>query len=381
MATIEIITDIRQAIPKRGVWYQYYDDIFVSVIPSEKIVPHIRRKTITDDDKKIDRQTCPWHLDWQYNEIEANYGYTILGKKTYEIQIIIDNELHRIDSLIESIAIEFQHTLSVSKEEMNSRYTAHKKAGFIPYLVLDLTGFSYNTFIVSISQQELKDEAHKLQRILTKWVQTNYHQNNNLFLDLQDALVRLSDFFKAKHLKYHKKDFVNCLLSLETKFLEHKKEEQQRQEEYRKLKLLSEQRSREREIEYERNENFVLKTESEEFKYFRVCLSDNVIRPFIEKYENDRFDYFFDSDSEENFHEKYHYYYSKDSEFEIQYKTVSVITINEISTYKGLKQKKDYKYLFAEIKITEGKLSNKKIIKFKKEYGKTILQPEDRFMF
>lgn len=383
LATIQIITDIRQAIPKRGFWYQYYDDIFVSVIPSEKIVPHIRRKSVFDDDKKIDRTTCPWHLDWQYKEIEANYGYTKLGKKTYEIQITIENEIHRIDSLVKNVAIEFQHTLSVSHEEMNSRYIAHKKAGYIPYLVIDLTGFSYNTFMVSISQEELKDEPLKLQRLLHKWLKTNYNQNNNLFLDLQDAVIRLSNYFTEKHLRYSKKDFVIWLLNLEEKYQEESIEQRKRNEEDRKQRLIREQKSKEREIEYERREIenereeiLKLKAESDDYKYYRTSMTDKVIRPYIEKYERDRFDYHCDSERGENFHEKYHYYNSKDNELEIQYKTVSKVTVVD-SIYK----KSELKYLYAEIKITEGKYPNQKIFLFKKEYGKTILQLKDRHNF
>lgn len=377
MATIHIINDIRQAIPQRGVWYQYYDDIFVSVIPTEKIAPHIRRKTVIDDDRKTDHQTCPWHLDWQYKEIEANYGYSKLGKKTYEVQIIIDNEIHRIDSLVGNLAIEFQHTLSVSHEEMNSRYNAHKKAGYIPYLVIDLTDFSYNTFRALILQQDIKDETIRLKRLLNRWLKTNYNQNDNLFLDLQDAVVRLSDYFTAKHLRYHKKDFVNLLLSLETKFQDAKIEQQKRDEEDRKQRLLSEQKSRQREIEIEREESYTLKDESEDYKYYRVCMKDSVIKPFVEKYHNDRFEYRCYSDTNEDFHEKYHNYYSKDSELEIQYKTVSKITITEINTYREVKRKNEYNYLFAEITIKEGKYPNLKVFKFKKQYNKTTLEKED----
>lgn len=388
MTTIQEITDIRQAIPKRGVWYKYFDDIFVSVLPTEKIIPHVRRKAVIEDNK-TDHKICPWHLDWQYTEIEANYGCGKLGKRTYEIQITVDDEKHIIDSLVENIAIEFQHTLSVSLEEMNSRYVAHKKAGYIPYLVIDLTSFSYNTFLTSLTEQELFTEPIKLKRLLSKWHKTEYNRNNNLFLDLKDAVLRLSDFFTTKHLRYEKSDFVKSLFNLELKYKEEESEQVKRNEQARKEQIIAEQKSRERLIEWERQEleldrekNSKLKSESENYKYFRACISDKTLKPFIEKYENDRFDYFSDSELKENIYSKTHQYISKDNDFEIQYTTISKVEMKMVRTYRrGEIEKPDYKYLFAEIRIVEGKPRERKVFNFKKQYDKITLIPEDNLAF
>ena len=126
----------KECIPKKGIWYNHLGTIFISVM--RKSNPYIRRKSITKDNKR-DNELSEWHRVWQYDRIESKYGVEKYGEKSYERTIKVDGENHRIDSIVENIAIEFQHTLSVEIEEMNSRFKAHSKFGFQPYLVIDLT--------------------------------------------------------------------------------------------------------------------------------------------------------------------------------------------------------------------------------------------------
>ena len=119
----------------------------------------------------------PWHLHWQYEIIEFYYGMNISGKKTYEIPIFVNGQTHIIDSVVQNIAIEFQHTLSVSLEEMNSRFFAHKSKGYIPYLILDFTAFWYD-YAESINKSVFISQ--NLQNALNKWIKSAYYLNNNL---------------------------------------------------------------------------------------------------------------------------------------------------------------------------------------------------------
>ena len=82
------ISDIRKAIPKKKIWYKYFDDIFISVVPEENIIPHIRRKAIIQDNKK-DNKMSPWHLHWQYEIIEFYYGMNITGKKLMKFLFLL----------------------------------------------------------------------------------------------------------------------------------------------------------------------------------------------------------------------------------------------------------------------------------------------------
>jgi hypothetical protein len=100
MAEIIKIISIGDAKPVKGVWYDYFDDIFISVIPFKRR-KHIRRKSVISSDK-ADNGTSEWHLKWQYEIIEKSYGMNHSGKKTYEISILVDEERHIIDSLVES---------------------------------------------------------------------------------------------------------------------------------------------------------------------------------------------------------------------------------------------------------------------------------------
>ena len=92
--TPQKIKSIKDATPAKGQWYEYHGDIFVSVIPL-KNKPHIRRK-VSEMSNKKDNSTSQWHLAWQYEIIEAKYGKSAGGERTYEIPIRHQGELHYI---------------------------------------------------------------------------------------------------------------------------------------------------------------------------------------------------------------------------------------------------------------------------------------------
>lgn len=168
------IKDFTKGIPKYHTWYRYYDDIFVSVIYNNNRKSHLRIKNSNDNTKpKTDNKMCFWHSDWQYTKVENKYGKAKTGEKTYEITEYYNDEIHRIDSVIGTIAVEFQHTLEVSVNEMDSRFNAHKALNYIPYLVLDLTEFEAKNTLFKILFFSLKnidyhisDSSEKIKPVL-----------------------------------------------------------------------------------------------------------------------------------------------------------------------------------------------------------------------
>ena len=348
------ITDIRKAIPKKKIWYKYFDDIFISVVPEENIIPHIRRKAIIKDNKK-DNKMSPWHLHWQYEIIEFYYGMNISGKKTYEIPIFVNGQTHIIDSVVQNIAIEFQHTLSVSLEEMNSRFFAHKSKGYIPYLILDFTAFWYD-YAESINKSVFISQ--NLQNALNKWIKSAYYLNNNLFLDFGTRIVRFYNGKIFEKLNYEILTFTENLQKLEihfTTFINHEKD-----------KLI---RELENVKKYEKEQNLIAKKENEDFKFFRICLQDPTIRNLIQDFENDNITYHNYGEWDENIYKKTHDYFSDDNPFRLSYTTYSE------------KNSTGFKYLFAEIYVIIGKGSNSKNHEFRKENGKIIPILDDKFEF
>ena len=133
-------TNLEKEIPEYRTWFRLNEDvIFISVIypSSTNRNSHFRRKTKpkTNQNKK-DNDMCFWHSDWQFSKIENEFGVEKTGDKTYEITVKFNEEVHRIDSVVKNIAIEFQHTLSVSLNEMESRFVAHSALGYTPYFLV-----------------------------------------------------------------------------------------------------------------------------------------------------------------------------------------------------------------------------------------------------
>jgi len=356
----------RECVLKKGIWYSLHGDIFVSVMLKSK--PHIRRKAVVPDEKR-DNKLSDWHREWQYDKIENRYGE--IGNKTYEENILVDNETHRIDSLVKNIAIEFQHTLSVSTEEMDSRYVAHKKYGCIPYLVLNLTGFTYADFTFAF----LKDDRIPLKTILIKWTNSEYYKANKFFLDLKDCMVRIVNSVECGYLKITQIQFIEDLFNLEIELGEKiiaDKERVKRREEQR---IIDGERVEKKAVEKERERFYHEKSENPDFKFYRFCFANPVIKPYVMPYNGERFEYWADSEIEFGYLEKYHRYKSKDSNFEILYKTVSKIVKTEIQTYRGLRTKKEYKFDHAEIHLKE---RYKTIAKFKRLGNNVKLLPEEK---
>lgn len=198
----------KECIPKKGVWYDHFGTIFISVMRKSK--PYTRRKSVLKDNKK-DNELSEWHREWQYDKIEVNYGVEQFGIKSYEININVNGETHRIDNVVKNIAIEFQHTLSVDIEEMDKRYNAHSEYGYIAYLVIDLTQFSKTEFESALRSEK----RNPLKTILTKWLKSNYSKSNNLFIDFKDGIYRIVSALKYGYISMSKNYFLENILNLE----------------------------------------------------------------------------------------------------------------------------------------------------------------------
>jgi hypothetical protein len=366
MAEIIKIISIGDAKPVKGVWYDYFDDIFISVIPFKRR-KHIRRKSVISSDK-ADNGTSEWHLKWQYEIIEKSYGMNHSGKKTYEISILVDEERHIIDSLVdEKIAIEFQHTLSVDLKEMNQRFFGHKKAGFIPYLVLDFTKFQYQDFL---TQEE------KLSEKLDKWLTSAYHKNNNLFIDLEDRTIRLSDNIAQKHIAFTQEEFVQKLLGLEDEMKVLKSEWRKILSDREKARKVAEKMAEERSAYYfqlEKEENRKEKFESPDYKYFRDCYRNKVILPYILEYAKDLFScQTHGGKTEGNTYEKSYSFFSRERDFSIHYVNVSAIKTRTVSTYRGTRDKWSFTYLYAYVEVCINISDQSESYRFEIERGQTF---------
>ncbi len=319
MPTIKSINKIEEAKPQKGLWFDYYGEIFISVVPTN-YKAHIRRKAEIEDNKH-DNKMSQWHLEWQYEKIENTHGQSIGKARTFEIPFEIDGEKHIIDSVVERLAIEFQHSLGVSLEEMNARFIAHKKKGFIPYLVLDLTDYPLSDYL-SINSKVVKK--------IWKWKDCEYMNADNLFADLSDCIVRFSRKISNNHISISKEHFLSNLLHLETELqIEFQKENIRRtEEELRTEERLKAQKQRQEEeylycLEYERKVQIDKKKNHPDFKYFRKCLEDKLISPLIENMEHEVLQFNYSENREdEDVLEKEYFYMSKESFFEISYVNV-----------------------------------------------------------
>ena len=319
MPTIQAISKIEEAKPRKGLWFDYYGEIFISVIPTTSKV-HIRRKARIEDGKH-DNKMSPWHLEWQYEKIENTYGQSVGKGRTFEIAFEIDGERHIVDSLVDTMAIEFQHSLGVSLDEMNSRFRAHKKKGFVPYLVLDLTEYPFSDYNSIYS---------KVANKLLKWRGCEYLKTGNLFADLSDCILRFSDKVYNNHIKISKAYFLANLHNLDADLknaIEHERIRQLEEEKkLMELRMVEEQKQKQRleeEFDYKRKAQIDDKKNHQNFKYFRKCLEDKLIRPLIQDMEDEliKFTYFEKCDDEDVL-EKEYFYLSQDSFFEISYVNV-----------------------------------------------------------
>lgn len=359
----------KECIPTKGVWYSLHGDIFISVMLKSK--PHVRRKAIPPDNKK-DNKLSDWHREWQYDKIEYQYGE--VDGKTYEENIIVDNETHRIDSLVKNVAIEFQHTLSVSLDEMDARFIAHRKYGCIPYLVINLTSFTFLEFTSAFSGVD----KSPLKTKLNKWTKSEYCKANKLFIDLDDCMVRVVNSIESGYLKIKESQFIQGLLSLEKDLVDKIKSDRERIKRREEQRLIDKKRAEERALEKERERFYHEKFDNPDFKFYRFCFANPIIKPYVMPYNGEIFEYWSDTETEYGYLEKYHRYYSKESSFEILYKTVSKIIQTEIQTFRGLRTKKEFKYDHAEIHLKE---RYKTIAKFKRTGNKIELIPVEKLPF
>lgn len=292
---IEIV-DISRAIPKYKVWYKYYNDIFVSVIYNNNTrKSHLRIKKSSDKSKsKTDNKMCFWHSDWQYAKFEKKYGLPITGLKTYEISKVFDDEIHRIDSLIENVAIEFQHTLEVSVNEMDLRYTAHKGLNYIPYLVLDLTDYPAKETLFKISSFSINNIDYHIEyssemtsiilKKIRKWTNSKYFRFGNLFIDFSDTMVRFTPKLRKEYLPISKKTFLDSILNLEQIINDElKNEKDELEQKIRNEREKEKEEKRQKEIKYfnkVKNNKFEI-TNTPEYKYYRYCLVHPKIKKII----------------------------------------------------------------------------------------------------
>ena len=323
---------------------------------------------------------CFWHSDWQYSKIENKYGIAETGKKTYEIIGYYNEEMHRIDSVVGSVAIEFQHTLDVSVNEMDSRYLAHKALNYTPYLVLDLTEYKAKDTLFRIlyfSSKQIDYHIFNSSEIISsllknirKWIGSAYNTNGNLFLDFSDIMVRFTPTLKKEFVILSQETFLNNLLSLEQDIVDEINKEKEFEEQKRKAQEAEKQEKiRQRKLKYaEQVKNNKLEIEtSSSFRFYRNCLKHPKIREIIsstEYIELVKYDTFLEHTKD--ILKKSHIYSFFRSTFsnpilELKYTTHSK------------KEKEKYQYLFSDISITqkhgrEGIIS----LEFISESGKRI---------
>jgi hypothetical protein len=349
--------------------------------------PYIRRKLVIQDGKR-DNELSEWHREWQYDKIEYFYGSGRYGIRSYEKSIRVDNEIHRIDSVVESLAIEFQHTLSVSLDEMDLRYRGHLKYGLTPYLVLDFTDYPIEHF-TSIINHNWKFPCKTK---FDKWKESEYGNNSNLFIDFEDGILRYVPSLEKTFLKYEKQFFLDNLLNLEIDLkreveidkkikeeelkesLVKEAEEKLAREEKLKIRLKKEEQSRLK-LEWRKREEWKEKKEyDEEYKYYRFCFEHPLIKTFLSDYEDIIFGYWSDVSDNEGFYDKYHAYYAEpdDCNIRIGYETHSRIT--EVVDNYGRKGR-DFQYLYADIFIRE---NHEVLVHFRKEKNGNvhIIEPD-----
>ena len=281
------------------------------------------------EDNKVDRNMSEWHRQWQYDKIESTYGIHVLQKKTYEVLIEVDNEKHRIDSVVNKIAIEFQHTLSVSIDEMNSRYDAHSKYGLMPYLFIDLTMYD-NYYDVN---------GYKLE----KWLSSKYGINNKLFIEFSDHIMRFSNIHEEMFLSLSKDYFLQSLQLLEVEFEHSCLIEMQRLKQEEKQRKIRAEDERQQIAHFELEEYKTRRNESKEFEYFRNCFRNPLLKPTLMPFLEIIFSYEYENALvDRETYIKLHSYYSPDFQHSIKYMLVFEIKMD----YK----QRNRKQYFGEVK-------------------------------
>lgn len=370
MKKIEVIEidNFIKAIPQKRTWYKYFGDIFVSVMCLEGRQSHIRKKN-PNEYKSVDNRMCYWHCHWQYELIETFYGNKVEGIKTYEKTIYHDNEKHIIDSVVNNISIEFQHTLSVSIEEMDSRWYAQKHFEYTPYLVLDFTTFQLPDFFKNesiysnssikklLQDLSLNSNEKTILKRLLKWSTSQHFKNNNLFIHFQNEVVRFNNQLLYGHIKLKKEEFVEELIGLENLLNEHigndKIEIEKRKkllEEQRnfdaKLRLVKENLNDEIEKQAKKDRLVRNNTEKEknaDFRFYRMILNEAKIFRRLHKLNLNEVIFEYDNYSENinNIKIKHHVYLSEELNLLFIYSTKGIID----STNK-------YSFVSSEIKIS-----------------------------
>ena len=298
MKQVKIKTnDISKEIPRFRTWFILPGNvIFVSVIHAEnsRQSSHFRRKSKpTDNLEKKDNDMSFWHSDWQFSKIESKYGIEKTGNKTYEITVKHHNNTYRIDSVVQNIAIEFQHTLTVSIHEMDSRYKAHSSLNYKSFLVLDFTDFHSQETINNIQNFDFDKidsylnsygTNHKIQnflRKLNKWVSCQYFKNKNLFLDFKDKIIRLNPCGINLTYEYEREFFVSNILKLD-EILEKSENETIEQIEKKKREKEAEEK-----LELQKKKKEKIRENKKDvqnltyYKYYRKCLSNKYIKKAI----------------------------------------------------------------------------------------------------
>ncbi len=327
---------------------------------------------------------CDWHWEWQYERIEKRYGIEICGERTFEKVISVDEIIHRIDNVTGMIAIEFQHTLSVSIDEMDSRFHAHKKYGYTPYLVIDFTSYSYEDVFESIKYCDSNYRVCRdklLANKIKKWKGTCYAQENNLFIDLSDCMVRIVDCLKDKSMKLSVQHFTDNLSSLEDELRICCEDEADRincerqlqLEQELKARLMGEEKEREkaekqrletemaqkRAADRARERYYQKKFNDPEFKFFRKCFEDAEVKPHVVPHDHEIFEYWShtyteDDDVMPGYIEKHHEYKSTESKFSIIYKVIMKVDEKRIPGRRGMIVVPDYVFDHAVIELREG---------------------------
>lgn len=291
-------TSLWKEKPKKQTWFDFNGIIFISVIYGEnrKRKSHFRRKSRPDRDlNKQDNEMGQWHLEWQFLKIEPYYGLEKTGNRTFEITVKHENEYHRIDSIVNNIAIEFQHTLSVSINEMESRFLAHKSLGFHPYLVLDFTNFCSEKTIEKVFNLSRDDyaiyfykykdniEVKNFLKALKKWLYTQYYEAQNLFLHFSDTIVRLTPNSYKDYRNMDESYFIENLLELENILSneDFQENERRRQKEAERKKQEDYNRKIERIDAIQKNKQNISK--SENYKFYRKALKNDIVKKAIAK--------------------------------------------------------------------------------------------------
>ncbi len=352
------ISSISSAIPKYKTWYKYYDDILVSVICHGDRNSYIRKKAKSLG-HKTDSELCFWHSDWQYNKIESCYGLPITGQKTYEIVRTHEGEIHRIDSVIDNIAIEFQHSLGVALQELDSRFIAHKSLGYIPYLVLDFSDllsdclqnidkFSSKKIGQLLEKNKKDPNCFSLLCKMRKWINSEYYTHGNLFIDFKDRMIRFSSKLNNGFLYLERIKFIDDIQNLEN-ILEEKFQE----EGYERDKIEQEKKSEELRKEISKrvhylkrlNENKLDVESGKDFLFYRLSNKNKLIAESIESLKHIEYiRYGSYSKRDGDYLKKYHVYYIFSERFyrpiiELQYITNGIIKNNQ------------YGYLHTDINI------------------------------